>query len=88
MDVHMKDLKRLVQLARGVDNFHISTISFLMGVDILWAIYLDRPLRFAIQNFRNLIVHYETDELRPQQDKLITFDDNEPWMLAQRYLLP
>ncbi|KAL4886862.1 hypothetical protein BJY04DRAFT_43236 [Aspergillus karnatakaensis] len=37
MDIHMAGLQRLIQFAGGFDSLDMSTISFLIGVDILWA---------------------------------------------------
>ncbi|CEL01763.1 Putative Transcriptional regulatory protein moc3 [Aspergillus calidoustus] len=52
-----------------------------------WSKLLDRPLRNTIQNACRLIIHYETDELRLENEKIVNYGDNDPWMLAQRYLL-
>ncbi|GFF38236.1 hypothetical protein IFM51744_03726 [Aspergillus udagawae] len=146
MDIHMAGLQQLIQSSGGVDRLDLSTISFLVGVDILWAIVkctppalplapkyleyamnhpaltvhsysppeedilslpsdkifcnlgsrfrnstwaglLDRSLKAAIQNFCNLIVHYETDEQRRGGKRIATYGDNNPWNLSQRYLL-
>ncbi|KAL2811764.1 hypothetical protein BJX63DRAFT_433114 [Aspergillus granulosus] len=52
-----------------------------------WSSFLDRPLRNTIENACRLIIHYESDELRPESEKIVNYGDNDPWMLAQRYLL-
>lgn len=52
-----------------------------------WSKELGQPLRVMIQNFCNLIVHYEADEQRRQHEKLVRFEDNNPWNLSQLYLL-
>lgn len=52
-----------------------------------WSKEIGQPLRVMIQNFCNLIVHYEADEPRRQHEKLVRFEDNNPWNLSQLYLL-
>jgi hypothetical protein len=52
-----------------------------------WAASLDQPLKITIRNFCNLIIHYETDKLRPERERIVTYTDNNPWNLSQRYLL-
>ncbi|GES66020.1 hypothetical protein ATEIFO6365_0012041100 [Aspergillus terreus] len=146
MDIHMAGLQQLIQSSGGVDRLDMSTISFLVGMDILcavvkctppalplapkyleytmnhpaltiysysppeevilslpsdnifcnlgsrfrnstWAGLIDRSLKAAIENFCNLIVHYETDDQRREGKKIATYGDNNPWNLSQRYLL-
>ncbi|EAW11916.1 uncharacterized protein ACLA_006740 [Aspergillus clavatus NRRL 1] len=146
MDIHMAGLQQLIQSAGGIGRLDLSTISFLIGMDILWAIVkctspalplppkyleyalnhpsltihpynpveedllsiprgnifhdlgsrfvhsawagiLDRSFRAAIENFCNRIVHYEADEQRQQRDRIVTYGDNNPWNISQRYIL-
>lgn len=56
-------------------------------INSTWTKELDQPLRVMIQNFCNLIVHYEADEQRRQHEKQVRFEDNNPWNLSQLYLL-
>jgi hypothetical protein len=41
----------------------------------------------SIRNFCHLIIHYETDKLRPKRERTVAYMDNNPWNLSQRYLL-
>lgn len=52
-----------------------------------WSTLLDYRLRKALHNACRLILHYEINELRPKNEKQVNHGDNDPWMLAQRYLL-
>ncbi|KAL3455377.1 hypothetical protein BJX64DRAFT_71853 [Aspergillus heterothallicus] len=52
-----------------------------------WSNLIDRPLRNTIYNACRLIIYYENDEIRPDNEKIINYADNGPWMLAKRYLL-
>lgn len=73
-----------------MDNIGGSSMFRALGsrfTDSAWSKELDRPLRVMIQNFCNLIVHYEADEPRRQHEKLVRFEDNNPWNLSQLYLL-
>ncbi|KAI5461578.1 hypothetical protein BGZ63DRAFT_238306 [Mariannaea sp. PMI_226] len=149
MDVHMSGLRHLIQIHGGIDVLPISTISFLMSVDNLWAMVkctvtvlplssrwaslalnhpyinisnpdklpigacsslglprreqfrslgsrftnsswcdcLDNSFKIAIENFVALFIHYEIYGQQPQHKNIITFGDNDPWTLAQRFLL-
>lgn len=52
-----------------------------------WSKEVGHALRALLQNFCNLIVHYDADEQRRQHEKLVRFEDNNPWNLSQLYLL-
>lgn len=55
--------------------------------DSAWSNEIDQPLRVMIQNFCNFILHYEVDEQRREHEKIVRFEDNNPWNLSQLYLL-
>jgi hypothetical protein len=52
-----------------------------------WSACLENPFKIAIENLAAVFIHYERYEQQPQYKNTIKSGDNDPWMLAQRYLL-